>query len=240
VIATDHCNLEIFEKLKLLRKRHYNWFEELSGVKTNIIYLNGTYNNIADSLSGIFTSENENINDTKTIYPSLIKISYHQRISQTIKSVKQTHEEKENCHPRQKQTYLLCIGMVDKEHLRLIVNKICKYCLLCQKFKRERKQKQSMSEAFKYDIQIMEKLSIDIIGPILSEKLVNKYFVLVIDCFSRYVWTWATGNTLTTDTLFTLISKIIDFYPMFKTKEVLTDCGTQFSSERWKKALPAI
>jgi hypothetical protein len=151
-MATDHCNLEKFEKLKFLRKRHYNWFEELSGVKTQIVYLKGTDNNIADSLSRIFPLENRNISDTKTIYPSLNEISYHQKISQTIKTVRQIHEEIETCHPGRKQTYLLCIRFAHKEHLRLIVNEICKHCLLCQKLKRERIQKHSISEAFQDNI----------------------------------------------------------------------------------------
>jgi hypothetical protein len=101
---------------------------------------------------------------------------YHQRILQTIKTVKQIYEEIENCHPGRKRSNLLFIGMVDKEHLRLIVNEICKICLLCQKFKKERKQKQSLSKASYDKIQVMEKLSIAIIGLILSEKLVNKNF----------------------------------------------------------------
>jgi transposase InsO family protein len=41
-------------------------------------------------------------------------------------------------------------------------------------------------------------------------------------------------------TLFTLIFKVIDSVPMFKIKEIICDRGTQFSSERWKKALHTI
>jgi hypothetical protein len=102
-------------EIQNVEKRYYNWFEELSGIKTKIIYLKETDNNIADSLSRIFTTETENINDTRTIYPSLDELSYIQKISQTIRTVKQIPKEIENWHLGRKQTYLLCIGIVNKE-----------------------------------------------------------------------------------------------------------------------------
>jgi hypothetical protein len=101
-------------------------------------------------------------------------------------------------HPGIKTMIFLTIKFNIKHPLlKKITSEVCKRCLVCQKYKTERKKKFGFYQIVKTPEEFLDDISVDYVGPINSQW--GKGCILVaINRLSCFVWTIATSKTLGT------------------------------------------
>ena len=125
-----------------------------------------------------------------------------------------------------------------KEHfyyprLAKIIRQILSTCDSCQRNKITTKSSSFILESVQPG-EPLELLSIDFFGPLVKTKYGYEYILVVMDTFTKYTKLYPLRKATSKAT----IRKIDDFIKNIgKPQKILTDQGTQFTSNKWKEAL---
>lgn len=112
--------------------------------------------------------------------------------------------------------------------------KIIKTCDTCQKSKPVNYKSNGPRKSHKPK-NVLEMISIDLMGPLPMGRGGVQYILAILDTFSKYIKLYAIKRATTV----AIINKLENDYMKYigKPKSVLTDNGTQFTSKLWKRKM---
>ena len=103
----------------------------------------------------------------------------------------------------------------------------CRQCSACQK--RKNPQRKFRAPMKQYQVGLpMERVAIDILGPLPESYQGNKYIMIVTDYFTRWTEAFAIPNQKASTIACTLVSQFISRFGI--PRQIHTDQGTQFES----------
>jgi hypothetical protein len=121
----------------------------------------------------------------------------------------------------------LLVKDVTFAHMRELVNKFIKECPFCQK-QNYRKTENIVKPFTTTQTQVMQRLNIDTIGPLIEDEEGFLHIIVVIDCFSRWVMCYPVKTVNAEDCAWALVQH---FGIFGIAKEILSDNGTQFCNQ---------
>jgi RNase H-like domain found in reverse transcriptase/Integrase zinc binding domain len=233
VIVTDHKNLVEYHKFEIRRRRHLVWYEQLCLFNFEICHTSGTQNLVADVLSRMYSKQRQN--EVVNKFFEETELSNRTTIIQDANffEVKNIQDSKEHIHPGVTKTWELLRERGSVITRKLVADYI-RRCHYCQIYKHSISQKAGCLMPILPPTSIGGFLNCDICRPLKTIGSQNKVFLLIIvDRLSCYVWSSIWQKLTTAENIISIISAIIVEHS-FQTECILTDCGTQFSSSRWK------
>lgn len=116
---------------------------------------------------------------------------------------------------------------IEHPNLRNLVRKFIRECPVCQK--NAPYQVEANIQPFTTGSYVlMDRLNVDTIGPLPEDNMGNKYIIVIIDAFSRWVELTPTKDTSAESAAQALMNHAIRFG---NPSQVVTDKGTQFNNE---------
>ena len=116
--------------------------------------------------------------------------------------------------------------------MREDISKWCRECLLCQRRKSPQRKPRSPMQQYLVGAP-MERIALDILGPLPESHDGNKYILVIGDFFSKWTDAWPMKNMETSTIVDILVRQVICQWgvPMF----IHSDRGTQFESELFQQ-----
>jgi hypothetical protein len=252
-LMTDHKNLIFINDCASDKVRRWKLFtQEYDAL---VEHLPGDSNRIADNFSRLClliqgrrtpSQHRDSLQSTK-MYPSAVLATlmdpndcastaetFSTILPQELKLLKKCHNEVIGHHGVSRtveKAKALLLGKKSIPYLAEKVRSFIKHCECCQKMNQLRIPIQTLGfTAATYTP--MERVNIDTIGPLPADQHGNKYIIVIIDCFSRWIrLVPCTDATAETAARQALLPWLCDFgCPEI----ILSDNGTQFVNHLWK------
>jgi len=148
-------------------------------------------------------------------------------------TIKSTHNHMAGHHGVNSTIRKLKENGIRFKYMRRWVDKFIKLCPGCNKSE-ERSFPIAIIPYTLASYQAMQRLQLDSIGPLREDELGNKFILVVIDTFTRWVMLYPLPSTSANDCVRAIIQHIGIFG---SPNEVCTDGGSQFENETVKPAL---
>lgn len=150
----------------------------------------------------------------------------------TSQLIRETHEA--FGHPGRDKTFHIINESCTFRNMKRAVAEAIRTCTLCQKNKPLNYSNRSSTRSHKPE-RILEKASIDLMGPLPTGRGGTHYILAILDTFSKHIKLYALKKA-TTRAILNRIEK--DYIPeVGKPETILTDNGTQFTSKIWTESL---
>jgi transposase InsO family protein len=189
-VQTDHKNIMFTQNDKTGKVRR--WLLALQEYDMNVTYIPGANNNVADAFSRLLCPIEEQGEDDVLAALSMTPIEKPLRIPQRY------YEYVKRCHNRTighggvDRTLTLLQDYLDRaqieswplmrQHVRAFIQR----CPCCQKM-RTLRPLITVHPYVTWAYNVMDRLAVDTMGPFDEDQRGNKYVIVVIDCFSRFV-----------------------------------------------------
>lgn len=133
-------------------------------------------------------------------------------------------------HPGRDRSWHIISESCTFKNMKRTVAKIIKTCEICQKTKPLNYSNKGNTRSHKPS-RILEKVSIDLMGPLPTGRGGTHYILAILDVFSKYMKLYALKKA-TTKAILERIKR--DYIPeVGKPETILSDNGTQFTSKSW-------
>jgi len=224
MLHTDHINLTYINDHAMTSDKVYNWKLEVQEYDFHLVFIAGTDNIVADSMSRLCVLE-----DTETDeVVEYINAIYEMFVPQHIQSDFEKVHNSVVGHKGVSKTYkrALKAGM-KHENLKHYIKILCKQCRRCQ----ENRQERLITKTMPYTTarySLWECIAVDTVGPLPEDKYGYKYVLNIIDMFSRFEHLIATKNVDAQSALRALLQHVGLFGVP---NDVQSDRGTQFINE---------
>jgi transposase InsO family protein len=222
IILSDHKNLKQFKKFMLLKIRHRNWSDSLSQLNYKVVYIAGSLNSEADSLTRYSNKERGKNMEEISLFENETHIA-------SILGIKEAHEE---CIHRGIKETRRRYKMKDLNANESKLRKYIQECDICQRYKFTSKRRCQPFFPIEPCLTYGKRLSIDITGPIKTIKT-NFYSVVVVDRATSTSWTKYSRNCPNTRTILLFLEELIRERQWTPT-EIIRDQGVQFCSCEWR------
>jgi len=146
--------------------------------------------------------------------------------------VKETHET--TGHPGKRKTYLILSEACTFKNMNRSIAEIIKNCDACQRNKPLNYSNKGKMTSHK-PTKVLEKVSIDLMGPLPMGRGGTQYILAILDTFSKFIKLYALKKATTRAILNRIETNYIP--TVGKPDCILTDNGTQFASKKWKEKL---
>lgn len=172
--------------------------------------------------NGVVFSRNKGTDQWKVIIPEQLQ-------SQIIQ---ETH--KTMGHPGRFKTYHVINNTCMFKNMSKKVANIIKTCDECQKNKPINFKATGNIMAHK-PTKVLEKISVDLMGPLPTGRGGVHYILAILDTFSKYIRLYALKRATTK----AILNKIeLDYIKTIgKPESILTDNGTQFANRKWREKM---
>jgi hypothetical protein len=177
------------------------------------------YNNlrIIDNILYRTKEDTNGFNRTQFVLPKQI----------TTKVIEQIHSSIYNAHLGRKKTVAKITERMYRPFLKNDIINVVKTCDTCQKIKRDFSKK--LAEMLIITpIQSNQLITTDIGGPLKETKRGNKYFIVIIDHFTKFIQIHPMKNIKAEDVAHVLVDKWMMIFGIPET--LLSDGGTQYRS----------
>ncbi|XP_055881504.1 uncharacterized protein LOC129925669 isoform X1 [Biomphalaria glabrata] len=144
-----------------------------------------------------------------------------------------THDNNLAAHRGVKKCYRNLSKQVFWPKMKATINKYINSCDICQKRSNKSLVNKAPIQEMDEPTEPFQKVSIDLIGPLIQTENNNKYILTVIDMFSRYPEAIPLSNTSAENIINAITQKVITRHGI--PKIILSDQGSQFKSEQFKK-----
>jgi hypothetical protein len=233
VLRTDHDNLKYINQhpsQKVMR-----WKLAMSEYDCDIEHIKGVDNHVADAMSRLIensSSKNDNTNESDSEDEHVVSaIPLHATIpKRTLRMIQACHNEVVGHHGERRTLAKILQQFKNERHdpnLSLFVREFVQKCAACQKLS----QIKPLVRTHPFTTSTrtpMDMISLDTIGPFPADQFDNRYIIVMIDCFSKFVEVSAVKDT----TAKTAASALVEYTGRYGTpSRILTDNGTQFVNE---------
>ena len=224
-LQTDHKNLTYVNES--LSPKVRRWKLLIQEFDFDIEYLKGEDNIVADAFSRLLTVDN----DSET----LCLLDEFKIPSDKYKIIGKIHNSQIGHHGVETSMKKLlatnpttgkpCVEPWPqmREHVRRFI-KTCPCCQKMSQIKVQIKTQNYTTAAY----EPMERLNVDTIGPLPEDAEGNKYIIVIIDCFTRWVELYATKSTSSEDAAKALLQHTGRYG---QASQILSDNGSQFVNE---------
>ena len=213
-LETDHRNLIYMNES--LTPKVVRWRLRLQEFNFDIIHIPGISNTIADALSRCFGVKGRKIN----IPPAEIANLTSKQRFDTVHNCTIGHFGVHRTIELLKKNNLAW----ECENLETDVLKFIHSCPTCQKIRlRQGEMNPSLSTTARYEP--FECLSVDTMGPFPADERGNKYIIVIIDCFSRFVELVAAPDATAESACHAMLSVVGRYGPP---REIQSDNGPQY------------
>lgn len=250
-LYTDHKPLlGLFNNKEPNNSRQARWIVYFSTLQVTVKYEPGKRNNLADALSRIKVSKeiintlkaqtNHNFSIQQFIKDSFVKIDgeLYYKDKDELRKVIDTKEERFNLiieahhvgHEGVGKTYERLRKKFFWKNMIRDVQLVVKTCHKCQLFRPKPLNLYNESYRTKPD-KPFTTVGLDIIGPLPETKKGNKFIIVLVDYFTKWVEAEAIRKTESSD----VINFLINVFARHGIPEILiTDNGPQFTSDKTK------
>jgi len=210
-VRTDHFNLKYLRNSNVPKLQR--WRLILEEFDFSIEHIPGKENVVADSLSRLLANAIVVVEDRVMEIEDVLRsihnniVGHHGR-DRTIKMLKE-------------------LGIYSPSVKGEVIAFLAK-CPICQKVKTQPVPVIAKDLRFLHGSSPMRKLAADSIGPLPEDADGNKYILVIIDEFSKYVTLFPTKNVTAVEYAMSLVKHVAIFGVMEKVK---TDRGTQFTAK---------
>lgn len=146
--------------------------------------------------------------------------------------IKETHTNMG--HPGRFKTYHALRDICTFKNMQKLISEVTKNCDSCQRNKPINYNASGKSSSHK-PTKPLEKVSIDMMGPLPTGRGGTHYILAILDVFSKYIRLYAIKRATTKSITNKLIN---DYIPTTgKPESIISDNGTQFTSKSWYNTL---
>lgn len=230
ILYTDNKALTFLQRNKDLNARLTRWSLKLAEYDFEIVHRTGKSNKVADALSRIDYENNEilKINETETrkINTLLYNDEQHEKksLEQKQKIIFEHHYDL--VHANARTVYKSLKNFYRWKDMRNDCIELLKTCPECLIFNEDKITKAN------YPILIgesMERVGIDVIGPLIESEEGNKYIVIAIDYLTKFIFLHALKEKSATEIALFVFEDIILEHGC--PNILLSDNGREFKNE---------
>ena len=231
IIRTDHKNLTYLNDS--VNRKVNNWKLKIQHFNFDIEYIPGEENVVADGFSRIVasmhnkTKENNNTGDEADNAEYINIIDELKLDDETYTKISTVHNSQAGHHGVERTCEMLARAGQRWFKMREHVKKFIKQCPACQKMSVLRTPIHThpfTTAAY----EPMERVNVDSIGPLTPDEKGNKYIIVIIDCFTRFVELYAAPDA-TAIAAATALLQHMGRYGC--AHQILSDNGSQYVNE---------
>ena len=215
IVRTDHFNLKYLYNSNVPKLQR--WRLLLNDYDFEIEHVSGKDNVVADPLSRLVAAASVVVEDKEMDFDDLLKTLHNSVVGH---------------HGRDRMLKMLRSLGVSVPNMQSSVLEFIRKCPICQKVKKQPVPVVEREVRFLHGSCPMQRVAADSVGP-LDEDVNGNRFILVVICeFSKYVTLWPTKDVTSMSYVKAILSHISIFGIMQKLK---TDRGTQFTARVCKE-----
>jgi len=178
----------------------------------------------------LYTTTKNGITFTRTKMTDQWRVIIPEQIQDQI--IRETHRTMG--HPGRYKTFHILNNMCTFKNMNRTIALVIKTCEECQKNKPLNFKTAGNIMAHK-PTKLLERISVDLMGPLPTGRGGVHYILAVLDTFSKYIRLYALKRATTK----AILNKIeFDYIKVVgKPESVLTDNGTQFANKKWREKM---
>ncbi|CAH1723231.1 unnamed protein product [Aphis gossypii] len=178
----------------------------------------------------IFTTTKDGITFSRTKLTEQWRVIIPEQIRDQI--IRETHRTMG--HPGRFKTYHVLNNICTFRNMNRSIANVIKTCDECQKNKPLNFKTAGNIMAHK-PTKLLEKISVDLMGPLPTGRGGVHYILAILDTFSKYIKLYALKRATTKAILNKIESEYIS--EIGKPESILTDNGTQFANKKWRERM---
>jgi hypothetical protein len=219
-VQTDHRNLLFLEKAtapKLIR-----WWLRLQEFDFVVEHIPGSTNVVADQLSRLLCCSG-NVSRINSVSDSTAAALERQDFEVVVLDFHNDQVGHRGAHA----TFLLMTEVgVSFPNMRTIIRRVIGRCPLCQKLADVGQPRVGVSKSI-IASEPFQTIALDSIGPLPEDHLENKYILVLVDSFSRFVHLYPTRDVSAASAV-SCLSHVFGIYGL--PQSILSDNGSQFAN----------